>query len=175
MGGEIDLMKKHNLNASGKMEILNPNNIPNLLKKGEVGAVLEWEVTDSGGKVTGRGQQRAKSFVKHFMSILYAHMAGVLVGVEYDYRWYVNLWNTSWIQVTAWYGSFYMEAAASSYAGISVGSGSTSPTINDTQMAALITTGTERRTTGLLGVYRSCSSEYSNNQPVHSDEKLCKL
>ena len=136
------MIKKHNLNVGRKMEILNPNNIPNLLKKGEVGAVLEWEVKDSAGKVSSRGQQRAKSFVKAFMQILFSHMSGQVSSNDRDDRLILNLWTTAWVQCTAWYSNLYMEAAAGSYAGMVVGSSSTAPTINDNAMGVLISTGT---------------------------------
>lgn len=132
--------------AKPELEIVNEGQMPNLLVQGEVGAILELTVKDKDGKVTDYRIMRSESFVRQFLELLYAQVAGVYYwsGSPYQFS-VVQVLDTSGARrpVYAYEGIFDCAAAAGDEnKGIMVGTGTTALTIDDYQLETRIPHGT---------------------------------
>jgi len=134
-------MDKHNVNSETNVMTLDPNKIPHVLLEGEMGAVLEWKLTDNKtGKATASGQRRAESFVKQFPQLLMSlFQQTYLVGDAISIK---DTGNTA-RDVRSRSPNFGADAGVGAVThGIIVGTGSTAPTINDYVMETPIAHGT---------------------------------
>lgn len=130
---------EHNVNYKTNAKVLDPKAIPHILEKGEMGAVLEWQVKDSKNNITSQGQRRAESFVKQFAQLLVVSMQGnYLVGDVIQIRDTSNTLRDVRQRSPNW--ATNAGAGTVTY-GIVVGTGSTAPTINDYVMETLIAHG----------------------------------
>jgi hypothetical protein len=66
---------KSNIGSRTELRILRPDEIPHVLKPGELGVALEWAVTDpKTGKVSQHVVRKSESFVRQFFDLLYGQM-----------------------------------------------------------------------------------------------------
>jgi len=99
-----------------------------------VKAYLKIRVIDENGKCTYYRRYRSRSFVIGFLNVIFSNLSGQGV---------TNI-NTSGTQYTTTYGdSIYINDSSNdnSY-GIQIGTGTTTPSIVDSRLSALITNGT---------------------------------
>jgi len=136
---------KAQLESKTGLKIAKPDK--ELTKPGEVGAILELTVKDKDGRVTDHKIMRSESFVRQFLELFYAQVAGIFYWSStqpYQFS-VVQVMNTSGIRkpVYAYEGIFDCAAAVGDQnKGIMVGTGTTAPPIDDYQLEARITHGT---------------------------------
>lgn len=140
-------MPKAQIKAKPELKVIKEEEIQHILEPGEVGAVLELIVSDKDGNITENRVLKSKSFVRQFLELLYAQVAGIFYWMStqpYQFS-VVQVMNTSGVRkpVFAYEGIFDCAAAAADQnKGIMVGIGTTAPTINDYQLQTRITHGT---------------------------------
>ena len=133
------------------LEIVEKKNIVTLLKPGELGAMLDWEVKDlRTGLVmpdprTGlpnNGTKKSESFVQQFLQLLYTQMTGVPLANALTVK---DTGGSNRTPILALGSNSYLldvlDAAADTNYGIVVGTGNTAPTISDYQLGTLIANG----------------------------------
>ena len=130
---------KSNVGCEAKLAILSNDDIKHLLEPGEVGAIIDWKVTDKNGKVLSSQCRRAESFVKVFMDLLRIQMCGYY-GVDnpdvVNYSGYKQGINNDKLHFAS------IALANDALFGILVGTGATAPAITDYKMEILIAHGT---------------------------------
>lgn len=67
-------MPKSGIGTTLDLKKIDPKFIPHVLGEGELGAALEWMVTDPNGKVTEHGIKKSESFVQQFLQVLFSVM-----------------------------------------------------------------------------------------------------
>ena len=108
---------------------------------GELGAILELVVRNRDGEVTQRQEMLSESFVKQFLQLLWISCARVATGYRIKEYWIKDVdGDLNPIQVSSY--SFQGSAGPNvdTY-GILVGTGTTTPTIDDYQMETKISHG----------------------------------
>ncbi len=155
-------MEKHNLNSLVAQTILKPDSIPHILAEGEVGAVLEWIVKDSKGRIWNSGQRRSESFTQQFLQLLMIQMMPVASDVGMQLRDTGNTLRTLMSNTL----NFIAGAAANDATyGIQVGNGNNAPTITDYVIQSLITHGSGAGQLQYGGVtYGAPSSDATTSQ-----------
>ena len=139
-------MPKAEVKVKSEVKVIKEEKIPHLLIPGEVGAILELTVKDKSGKVTDHRIMRSQSFVRQFLELLYAQVAGVFYWKStqpYQFP-VVHLMNTSGMKKPAYaYGEIFDCAAGAGdqNKGIMVGIGTTVPALDDYQLETRITHG----------------------------------
>jgi len=125
--------------ARPELEIVNEGQIPNLLVRGEVGAVLELTIKDKNGKVTDHRIMKSRSFVRQFLELLFVEFnklppkAALVMKDIGGFPRYIR----------EGYRNFDCAGGVGDLArGIMVGTGTTTPTIDDYQLETRIAHGT---------------------------------
>ncbi len=110
-----------------------------ILLPGEVGATIEWFVTNKEGKITQhQPEKRSESFVQNFIYLL---RQGMENGFAFMAPELTDTSNVVWRFPNCIYIFNAQAAAANANAGICVGSGSTAPTITDYKIETQIAHG----------------------------------
>ena len=140
-------MVKAQVKVKSEVKVIKEEKIPHLLVPGELGATLELTVKDRDGNITNQRIMRSQSFVRQFLELLYAQVAGVFYWKsDQPYQFpIVQAMNTSGMKKPAYaYGEIFDCAAGAGdqNKGIMVGTGTTAPTIDDYQLETRITHGT---------------------------------
>ncbi len=124
--------------AKPELEIVNEGQIPNLLVHGEVGAALELTVKDKNNKVTDHRIMESRSFVRQFLELLFVEFnklppkAALLMKDIGGFPRYIR----------EGYRNFDCAGGVGDLArGIMVGTGTTTPTIDDYRLEATIAHG----------------------------------
>ena len=127
------------IRAKPELKVIREEEIPHLLIPGEVGAVLELIVSDKGGKITEQRVLKSKSFVRQFLELLWVQANLLHVDSAYSIR---DTGNT--LRAIRFSGYLFRAGAGSGVVtyGISVGTGTTAPTINDYVIQTAIAHGT---------------------------------
>ena len=63
-------MRETEIGMKIKPQVRTTDAIRQQFVNGELGAVLDWQVTDKDGKITSEGIRKAESFVRQFMDLL---------------------------------------------------------------------------------------------------------
>jgi hypothetical protein len=124
------------ISATPALEVLKPSDIPHLLLPGEMGAVLDWVVTDKGGEITSQGMKRSESFVRQFLELLWIQCSPIGEIVGYPVRDTSNTLRTLLLP-TMYHWKVDAIAADITY-GLVVGTDATAPTINDYKLGTII-------------------------------------
>lgn len=75
------------IGAKPELRLLRPDEIPHVLKEGELGAVLEWAVTDpKTGKVIEHVVKKSESYVQQFLQMLFVQMGWISSAVPLSIR-----------------------------------------------------------------------------------------
>ena len=122
-----------------KLEVIRSPDIPNLLLPGEFGAVLEIILKDKDGKTIERRVQKSQSYLRQMLDLLRAMFGGVMEPTL------VPVKNTSGsiIWTHSQFNTFAVGAGIGNQAyGILVGTGNTTPTIDDYYLQTVINHGT---------------------------------
>ena len=139
-------MDTRDLKAEPKLRVLRSDEIPHLLAEAELGAILEWAVTDEKGIVTEHTVKKSESYVRQFLELLYIQMACLGANNAMNVRdtgntlraVYLSLDNNPAIRG---YHLDTVAAAGSNATGIVVGLGVVAPTINDFALGSIIAHG----------------------------------
>ena len=112
-----------------------------LMKPGEMGAVLELVVKDKSGKVTERRTMRSESFVRQFLEMLFCQVAGIFYRSGQPYSPTVVYAKDIGGHKRPVFTSDEIFNAAGGVGntsmGITVGTGTTLPTMDDYQLEAI--------------------------------------
>ena len=121
-----------------ELQVVKEEEIPHVLKPGEVGAVLELIVKDKDGKVTERRVMRSKSFVRQFLELLWIQAYQIPELVCMEVRDTGNV-----VRSIPESGHIFAcnALADDDTFGIIVGTGTTAPTIDDHKIETIIATG----------------------------------
>lgn len=119
--------------AKPKLKLI--KDVPNLLKPGEMGAVLELTVKDKDGKVVDSRVMRSRCFVRQFLELLWIQMFQISNVAPQRVRGIDNmLWD-----IHAGSHSFRSDGGAGVVnQGIIVGTGTTAPNIDDYKIETII-------------------------------------
>jgi len=136
---DVLLNAKPNVNLNKVVELGFPDE--QLMEEGELGVVLEWQITGKDGKLIPErsGKKKAESFVRQFLELLWVAMD--MVGTQWGYE----ITNTNGEPRTvAATGTLFTTTAAISDTthGIVVGTDNTPPAVNDHALGAQIAHGT---------------------------------
>lgn len=137
-------MPSTKIKATPNLRLLRAEEIPHVLKEGELGAVLEWAVTDPTGKVTQHVVKKSASFVQQFLQLLYIQMVMLPLTFSVSVRDTGNALrniNSSWGINASGYLFDVLAGATVTTFGIVVGTGVGIPTISDFQLLPLIAHG----------------------------------
>lgn len=134
------------VNSNKRLKILKSNEIPHILNEGELGAVLEWQVTDpKTGKLLDHQIKRSESFVRQFLDLLFVQMTGITSVSTLSIRDTGNtlrsVYNTNYSTQNIAYHLDVRAAAATSTYGIVVGTGVAAATISDYALGTQIAHG----------------------------------
>lgn len=133
---ETNKVKIARVDLEGKASPLDPDHL--VFAPGELGAVLEWTVTDKDGKVREHKVVKSKSYVRQFFDLLMVQMNSVTELVPSTIRDTANVERE--ICVSAFNFACNAVANTDSY-GIQVGTGNTAPTISDCKLQTQIAHG----------------------------------
>lgn len=135
-------MPKVEIKSATNLRLLRPDEIPHVLAEGELGAVLEWAVTDPTGKVIEHVVKKSESFLKQFLQLLYIQMGEVTVAYNVTDTGnaprgvYFHL-----LSVSTGYLFDVRAAATITTHGVVVGLGAVDPDISDFALGNLIAHG----------------------------------
>lgn len=124
------------IKATPDLRVLKPSDIPHLLLPGEMGAVLDWVVTDKDGKITSQGIKKSESFVRQFLELLWIQCYPIAEIVGYPVRDTSNTLLT--LLGTTQYHWKVGAIAGDILYGLVVGTDATAPTINDYHLGTII-------------------------------------
>ena len=122
--------------ATPDLKVLRPGDIPHLLLPGEMGAVLDWVVTDKDGKISSQGMKKSESFVRQFLELLWIQCSPIGEIAGYPVRDTSNTLRTLLLP-TMYHWKVDAIAADINY-GLVVGTDATAPTINDYKLGTII-------------------------------------
>ncbi len=124
------------ITATPGLKVLKPTEIPHLLLPGEMGAVLDWVVTDKDGKITSQGMKRSESFVRQFLELLWIQCFPIGEIVGYPILDTGNVLRTL-VLPTMYHWKVGAIIGDITY-GLVVGTDATAPTINDYHLGTII-------------------------------------
>jgi hypothetical protein len=132
-------MRETEIDMKVKPRVRMTDEIRKQFVEGELGAVLDWQVTDKEGKITSEGIRKAESFVRQFMDLLLIKFINSSMIGSIPVR---DITNT--LQDTSDSSSnFSTDAPTSNVSyGIIVGTGTTDPNITDYKIETIIAHGT---------------------------------
>jgi len=131
-------MTKAQIKVKPKLEVIK-GEIPHLLIPGEMGAILELTIKDKDGKVTEHRVMRSKSFVRQFLELLWIQAYQIPETAPYNMR------DTGNTLQDVCEGGLTFDATADVgdvTHGIIVGTGTTTPTIDNYVVETPIAHGT---------------------------------
>jgi hypothetical protein len=139
-------MPNAEIGARADLKVIDPKEIPHILKEGELGAVLEWAVTQPDGKVIEHVVKKSESFVQQFLQLLYARMTRAMSNNTVSIRDTGNTLRSviDWHNFSSGYILDVKGPGADNTYGIVVGTdagGPHAPTISDYQLVTLIAHG----------------------------------
>jgi hypothetical protein len=131
-----------NIGAKPCMKVIKDTDIKTLLEPGELGAMLDWKVTDpKTGKITLEGTKKSESFLQQFLQLL---MALFLNASAEDKVTNVRDTGNSVRAINIGYNTYFNRIFLSDAIagvvdiGIIIGTGSTAPTITDYVIETII-------------------------------------
>jgi hypothetical protein len=136
---DVLVKAKPNINLNKVVSLDFPDE--QLMEEGELGVILEWQITDKNGKLIPErsGKKKAESFVRQFLELLW-------VGMDFiGHQWGYDLTNTDGVSRTVFSSCTLFTTTAAitdTTHGIVVGTGAVAPTINDHALGAKIAHGT---------------------------------
>jgi flagellar hook-associated protein FlgK len=122
-------------------KVMSVEEITSLMKEGELGAMLDFTVTDKDGKIISQVTKKAESFVQQFLQLLYTAMQPIYASGSNP----VNVKNTANVTKTPIRSIELFDTLAASgdtTYGIIVGTDSTAVTISDYAINTPIAHGT---------------------------------
>jgi len=132
-------MRETEIGMKVKPQVRTTDAIRQQFVNGELGAVLDWQVTDKDGKITSEGIRKAESFVRQFMDLLLIKFINSSILGAMQVRDTANVLQG----VSDSSSNFSTDAPTSNVSyGIIVGTGTTDPTITDYKIETLIAHGT---------------------------------
>jgi hypothetical protein len=133
---EKDKVKIAKVELEAKASALDPDHL--VFAPGELGAILDWTVTDKDGKIREHRTIKSKSYVRQFFDLLMVQMNSTSELVPATIRDTGNIERD--ICVSAFNFACNAVANTDSY-GIQVGTGNTAPTISDYKLQTQIAHG----------------------------------
>ena len=122
-------------------KVMSVEEITSLMKEGELGAMLDFTVTDKDGKIISQVTKKAESYVQQFLQLLYTAMQPIYANGVTP----LSVKNTANVAKTPVRDPILFDVLASSgdvTYGIVVGTGSTAVTITDYALGTPIAHGT---------------------------------
>lgn len=128
-------MKKPNIGLKLEAKVVEYPEITKQFVPGELGLVLDWQVTDKEGKIVSQGARKGESFTRQFMELLQAKFMQVGLQDPLQARSTSNILE----DITDYAYIFDCAAPINNVAyGIIIGTGNTAPTINDYAIETII-------------------------------------